>query len=116
MKIFDRPKLITTKVKSLCSLEAVKKNEKEAWWRPYDCVEIFPMGYVPLFIVDDMDYASNLNDDILAIMPKSGSWVKSPLKGGYILVEVEKYEFAISKYGIHLVEWKPVNWDITIRK
>lgn len=113
MRYIDRLKACDEDItKKVCTFEDVA-DVKTPWWMPRDWIETFPKGWAPLAYVADKEMVSGIEDENLRLMPKSGSWVKYPVPGYYVLARLEMYNALQEKYLVLNPDgWRFTGWDL----
>lgn len=95
------------------SFEDISTVDKP-WWMPKNWLETFPKGWVPLAFLKGKESAYGIDDADLRLMPKSGSWVKYPVPGFYVLARAEKYTAMKEKYKAFKSKgWLFTEWDLS---
>ncbi len=96
--------------------EAVEISSEEeiltvnGWWRPKGMLEVFPAGFIPIFLAFETSN-TDIEDDELIIVPKSRQDAKYASKNAYICCKIEKKEEIVKRYKNAKLGWAKVSWN-----
>lgn len=85
-------------------------NVQGKWWRPKGILEVFPAGYVPVFIAFESS-VTDIDDDDLVLVPKSREEAKYKSKNAFVCARAEKKEEMKKKYENAGLGWGSVSWN-----